>query len=209
MSGLRIGRISAVNYTAGTARILYKDKSEEVTREVPLLSAEYCMPEVDDLVLAAHLPNGKEAAVILGRFWSDKNKPPEGKKGLYRKDFSRTKGKAVLRYAEDEDKAKAVFPNFQIQTRELRMDAEKVTGNGVGIGFAGKEVMLAGSASITITGGNAKISGNSVEISGGTVTITGGNISISGAGDVVVDGISLKNHTHTCSTSGSLSSKPI
>ena len=209
MSGLRIGRISSVNYAAGTARILYKDKSEEVTREMPLLSAEYCMPEVDDLVLVAHLSNGKEAAVILGRFWSDKNKPPESKKGLYRKDFSRAEGKAMLRYAEDEDKASAVFPNFQIQTKELQMDAETVTGNGDGIGFAGKKVTLEGSASITITGGNTKINGSSMEIDGGTVTITGGNIQISGAGDVVIDGISLKNHTHICSTSGSQSSKPM
>ena len=167
------------------------------------------MPEVDDLVMAAHLPNGKEAAVILGRFWSDKNKPPEGKKGLYRKDFSRTKGKAMLRYAEDEDKASAVFPNFRIQTKELQIDAETVTGNGDGIGFAGKKVTLEGSASITITGGETIINGASLTISGGTVSITGGSIQISGAGDVVIDGISLKNHTHTCSTSGSQSSKPM
>ena len=187
MSEMRIGRISAVNYPAGTVRILYKDKSEEVTKELPLLSHEYYMPEVDDLVFVCHLPNGKEAAVVLGRFWSDKNMPPEGKKGLYRKDMSRTPGKAMIRYDDESGEGCVIMPNM---------------------GLNGNRVRIEGSASATITGGTISINGNTVEIVGGSVTITGGTIDISGSGDVVMDGISLKNHTHTCSTSGSSSSVP-
>lgn len=201
MDGMRIGRISAVNYAAGTVRILYRDKSGEVTKEIPLLSHEYFMPEVEDMVLICHLPNGTEAAVAIGRFWNDKNKPPEGKKGLYRKDMSRTDGKAMFRYAEDEAQADAIFPNLHIQTEELRMDAEKVAGTGSGIGFHGDMVTLAGNSAVTVTGGTITLSGSSI-------SIVGGNIQISGAGDVVIDGISLKNHTHTCSNSGGESSKP-
>ena len=88
MDTIRIGRISAINYTDGTARIVYTDRDNAVTPELPLLSAEYCMPKVDDLVLVLHLPTGAEAGVILGRFWCDGNRPRESGPGLYRKDLS-------------------------------------------------------------------------------------------------------------------------
>ena len=198
MDGFRFGRVSAINYAAGTARILYRDKSEEVTKELPFFSLEYYMPEVDDLVLVGHLPNGPEAAVILGRFWSDKNMPPEGKRGLYRKDMSRTAGKAMMRYAEDEKQADVTMPNLRVKTAVLEIDTETVNGSGSSVGFVGNRVRLEGGASITVTGGVTSINGSTVEITGGSVSIAGGVINIGGTGDVVLDGISLKNHTHTC-----------
>lgn len=187
MNGMRIGRISTVNYAAGTVRILYNDKSGEVTKEIPLLANEYFMPNVDDMVLVCHLPNGAEAAVVLGRFWNDKNKPPEGRKGLYRKDMSRTPGKAMIRFDEETNTGEIAMP---------------------GIGFSGNRVRIEGAVGATITGGTVSFNGNSVDIIGGTVSISGGTIEISGSGDVVIDGISLKNHTHTCRESGSESSAP-
>lgn len=206
MEGIRIGRISALNYEAGTARIFYKDKNENTTAEIPLLSAEYFMPEVDDLVLVLHLPNGTTAGVVLGRFWNDVNRPPEGKKGLYRKDMSRTAGKAMIRYAEDEDRADVVMPNLHIATTELGIETQTVRGSGETIGFQGNTVSMEGTASVTVEGGTVAFSGSTVTISGGVVTISG-TVNISGSGDVLLDGISLKNHTHICSTSGSQSSK--
>jgi len=199
MEGIRIGRISALNYAAGTARILYKDKTENTTAELPLLSMEYFMPEVDDLVLVLHLPNGTAAGVVLGRFWSEVNRPPEGKRGLYRKDMSRTAGKAMVRYAEDEKKTDVVMPNLYIQTDALDIETNSVSGNGQTIGFQGNAVSLEGAGSVSVSGGT-------VTLSGGNISISGGTVEISGAGDVILDGISLKNHTHTCTTSGSQSS---
>ncbi len=96
--GIRIGTISSINYNAGTARVVYSDRSSSVTREIPFLSFEYNMPEVGDKVLVLHLSNGAEAGIIIGRPWSEKNKPPEGGAGIYRKDFSRTSDKAMFRY---------------------------------------------------------------------------------------------------------------
>lgn len=98
MDTLRLGKISTINYKDGTARVLYTDRDNAVTAELPLLSFEYRMPEVDDLVLVCHLPNGGAAGIILGPFWNDKNRPPEGKEGLYRKEFDKMPGKCYLRY---------------------------------------------------------------------------------------------------------------
>ena len=102
MDTLRLGKISTINYKDGTARVLYTDRDNAVTAELPLLSFEYRMPAVDDFVLVCHLPNGGAAGIILGPVWNDNNRPPEGKEGLYRKDFDKTAGKCFLRYDGNE-----------------------------------------------------------------------------------------------------------
>ena len=100
METVRFGKISSVNYEAGTVRVVYHEKDDCVTSEIPLLSFEYMMPEVDDAVLVLHLSNGAEVGVVLGRPWSDENKPPEGSQGLWRKDLDREAGKGMLRYKD-------------------------------------------------------------------------------------------------------------
>ena len=102
MDILRLGKISTINYEDGTARVLYTDRDKAVTAELPLLSFEYRMPAIDDLVLVCHLPNGSAAGIILGPVWTDNNRPPEGKEGLYRKDLDKTAGKCFLRYDGNE-----------------------------------------------------------------------------------------------------------
>ena len=97
-NNIRLGKISAIDYAAGTVRVVYHEKDDAVTAPIPLISSEYFMPEVDDMVMVLHLSNGTEAGVVLGRPWSEKNKPPEGSKGLYRKDLARSPGEAMIRY---------------------------------------------------------------------------------------------------------------
>ena len=98
MDTLRLGKISTINYKDGTARVLYTDRDNAVTAELPLLSFEYRMPAIDDIVLVCHLPNGGAAGIILGPIWNDNNRPPEGREGLYRKEFDKTAGMCFLRY---------------------------------------------------------------------------------------------------------------
>ena len=102
MDTLRLGKISTINYKDGTARVLYTDRDNAVTAELPLLSFEYRMPAIDDLVLVCHLPNGGAAGIILGPVWNDNNRPPEGREGLYRKEFDKTAGMCFMRYVGGE-----------------------------------------------------------------------------------------------------------
>ncbi len=97
---IRQGKVSAVNYATGMVRVVYHDKDDSVTREIPMLSNEYNMPAPGDMVLVLHLSNGTEAGVVLGRPWSGSTKPPEGAAGLYRKDLARTPGEAMIRYLD-------------------------------------------------------------------------------------------------------------
>lgn len=109
MDTIRVGRISALNYTNGTARVVYSDRDNAVTAELPLLAAEYYMPQVDDLVLVMHLPNGAEAGVIIGQFWTATHRPPQSGPKLYRKDLDR-KGRCIIRHTED-DKLEIICPD--------------------------------------------------------------------------------------------------
>lgn len=95
---IRAGRISAINYQAGKATVVYADKNEAVTRELPFLAAEYAMPAVGDMVVVLHLDTDTTRGLILGRFYSATTAPVEGAAGLYRKEMAATPGVAMVRY---------------------------------------------------------------------------------------------------------------
>lgn len=99
-SEIRMGKVSSIDYASGMIRVAYHEKDDSVTRLIPLLSDEYNIPEIGDQVLVLHLSNGMEAGVVLGRPWSLKNKPVEGAKGLYRKEYGRIPGEAFVRYKD-------------------------------------------------------------------------------------------------------------
>ena len=84
---IRVGYISSVNYAEGTAQVVYKDRDNAVSPYLPFASNEYDPPETDTLVYVVHLPNGGTRGMILVPPYTKGNRPPEGKKGIWRKDF--------------------------------------------------------------------------------------------------------------------------
>lgn len=102
-SEIRVGRISSINYETGMARVTYRDKDESVTSEFPMLTYndEYRMPEIGQDVLVAHLSNGSGRGAILGTIWNQKYSPAETGNVLYRKDLSRKKDAAYIRYSDE------------------------------------------------------------------------------------------------------------
>ncbi len=99
-SEIRIGKVSSVDYEKGMARITYRDKDESVTVAFAALNYndEYRMPQIGQQVAVAHLSNGSSRGIILGEVWNQKNLPRETGKRLYRKDLSRGKDVAYIRY---------------------------------------------------------------------------------------------------------------
>lgn len=98
MNEVRVGRVSSINYEAGTARIVYSDKSEKGTAELPVFCGfgEYQMPKVDDQVLVLHLSNDSSMGIVMGRFWSERLLPPGSGPELFYKKLSE-EGTAFLR----------------------------------------------------------------------------------------------------------------
>lgn len=100
MNETRVGRVSKINYEDGTIEVLYTDRDNEVTAELPVLNFgnEYHMPKIDDMVMVMHLSNGCEMGVVLGTFWSGGNPPQESGEGLYRKEYGSKPGEAYTRF---------------------------------------------------------------------------------------------------------------
>lgn len=180
---IRVGKISSVDYTSGTVRVVYEDQDDAVTRPIPLLSFEYLMPEVDDMVLVLHLSNGTEAGVVIGRPWSDQRVPPESGQGLYRKDFHNEVGKAFLRFSEKDDET------MTLHVKNLVIEAENVTAK------AEKDIVLDATGNVTIKAAGAlTVKGSSATIDAPATSVTG---SMTVAQDATASGISVAHHTHT------------
>lgn len=101
-SEIRFGKVSSVDYESGMVRVTYKDKDDSVTMPFAMLNYndEYRMPKVGEQIAVAHLSNGSSRGIVLGTQWNRKNRPRETGAGLYRKDLSRKKDAAYIRYDE-------------------------------------------------------------------------------------------------------------
>jgi len=97
---IRVGRISSIDYSKGMVKVVYADKDDSVTDDLPFLNmnGEYKMPNIDDMVLVLHLSNGATMGIVMGAFWSNSNKPSETGKGVYRKEYGSVPGEAYVRY---------------------------------------------------------------------------------------------------------------
>ena len=72
----RTGRVSAIDYEAGTYEVTYFDRGKSVTRQINAMSnGEYKMPCVGQVVSVAHNSNGTAAGTTTGTVWNKTNKP--------------------------------------------------------------------------------------------------------------------------------------
>ena len=114
-----IGRVSTVNYKAGTAKVVYKDRDDMVTGELSMLSSEYLMPKPDDMVLVLHLKNAPSRGVIVGPIYNDDNRPGISGKNKYCKDLT------------DDVKFKADGGNFTVKASgKVTIDADSIVFKG-------------------------------------------------------------------------------
>lgn len=155
-TGIRTGRVSSVNYATGMVQVVYVDKGQSVTTEMPCLNFndEYKMPAVGSLVAVAHLENGSSRGVVLGNVWNRKGTPPEQGKELYRKDLSHTAGAAYIRYSDS--------------SGEYMVHAPSVILNGlIGARITGAVVEIGAGTSAKIVTPVFSIEAPEISISGG------------------------------------------
>ena len=251
----RTGRVSAIDYEAGTYEVTYFDRGQSVTRKINAISnGEYKMPVIGQIVSVAHTSSGLAAATTTGTVWNKTNRPAEGFKGLYRKEYGSQKGRAYSRYDENTgvytqyvdkrtgrtcngeifDEAKGPISlvaggQFQAKSSSASISLNAKTGIGLVAGTSASieaagelSVSAGGKYTLTVTkgvevevsGGEAKIALNGAVITvteAGDVTVTSpSKINLSApeikaeasAGDIVIQGKSLVNHTHEDSLGG-------
>lgn len=80
---IKIGEVSSVNASQGTARVVFDDEDGVVSYDLPVLQTntfrnkDYSMPDVGEDVLCLFLPSGPEEGFILGSFYAGEIKLPE------------------------------------------------------------------------------------------------------------------------------------
>lgn len=188
-SEVRLGNVSSIDYENGLCEVTYPDRDDTVTEMVPMLSnREYRMPEVDDLVVVLHPGDSPEDAVILGTIWNEKIKPVEGKKKVFRKEYSNEDGKAYRKFDANAKELLDFVDGKKIlkaKSLEIKIGSATVTISESG------SVKVDSPAGIEIkASGELKLSATTLTASAATVNITGGG------GDVTVSGKSLVKHTH-------------
>lgn len=185
----RTGRVSAVNYAAGTYEVTYFDRDRSVTREINAISnGEYLMPRVGQVVSVSHNGNGSAAAVAGGTIWNKTNRPAEGYKGLFRKEYSAIKGLAYERYdantgvytqyvdkrtgrncnGEIYDEAKGPISfiavgQVQVRSSEGSVSLNAATGMGIAAGTS-VSIEAGGFASIEAGGGMSIVAGGKMTV---------------------------------------------
>ena len=177
-SEVRFGRVSNIDYPAGTCEVTYKDRDETVTKQVSFISnRQYIMPKVGDLLIVLHPGTQSEDAVVLGTIWNNVNTPAEGYEGLYRKDYD----------LEGDDYV------------EVKKNQQTDIDGDANITIKGKLVLKVGSCTVTIEDGTVTVdAANKLNMTAPNIKIDGNTVNITGAtGDCVIRGVSLVNHVHT------------
>ena len=150
---IRVGYISAVNYAEGTAQVVYKDRDNSVSPFMPLWANEWDPPENDTMVYVLHLPNGGTRGMILIPPYTTGNRPTEGKKGIWRKDFG---DGSYLRYDRETKQLDLVSDNVQVEAMNISGDLTVVGSIKVEKSLTAQSI----SAGSITTSGNVHIKGN-------------------------------------------------
>ena len=213
----RTGRVSSIDYEAGTYEVTYFDRGQSVTRQINAMSnGEYKMPKIGQMVSVSHQSNGTAAATTTGTVWNKTNKPAEGYKGLYRKDFGSSKGKAYDRYDENTGVFKRIVDGeiyeeaagpatlsgggqVQLMSRKGSVSVQGKTGVGIVSeqsisAEAGTIINFTSAGAFSVNAGRditLTVGGTSVSVgAGGTVKITGASKVELSAPEIALNGSS-------------------
>ena len=95
---VRTGRVSSIDYERGTYEVTFPDRGSVSCTVNAQSNGEYKMPEVGQTVSCTMNGNGTVAGATVGTVWNQSNKPAEGYRGLYRKEYGRVNGDSYERY---------------------------------------------------------------------------------------------------------------
>lgn len=209
---VRTGRVSKINYEAGTYEVTYADRGGAVTCPINAVSnGRYKMPEIGDIVCVEHNGNGTVMGTTVGTVWNRSNMPVNGRQGLYRQEFGRTKGKA---YEEYDDNTGVLQTNADTGIRRNSKGEIFDESAGPTTVTAGGQLMLqssGSSASIAAASGVGIAAGEAVDIEAGSylsmtsaaeMTVEcGGDATVKVTGETTEEYTGKVSRTHTAEVS--------
>lgn len=193
---IKIGEVSSVDPTNGTARVVFDDDDSIVSGDLQVLqkntfkNQDFAMPDVGEDVVCLFLPSGTEEGFILGSVYSGEVTPPES-----------SGDKRTVIFSDDTkisyDRSTHSL-TVKIGDTTITADSGKVNVNG------GTVVNVKGASSVNVEGAAITLKGNvtidgTLSISGELKAESGASVTgdVTATGDVVGSGKSLSTHTHT------------
>lgn len=173
---IRIGTLSSINSEKAKARVIFEDRDNLVSKELPIIynrtlgTQDYVMPKVGEQVLCLFLNNGLEEGFILGSFYTEKIKPP-----------AKDEKKRLIKF---EDGSLLEYDNGQITIKAAK-DVNIISAININI-TAASTVNISGPIRINLDSpGGVTINGN-VQVNG----------NINASGSIIDSGGNTANHTH-------------
>jgi phage baseplate assembly protein gpV len=118
------GRVSSVDYKAGTVQVVFDDKSDIVSDDLPLFNSEYRMPDVGDVVVCLFLSNNPTQGFCLG---TPQDSPQVTGKGIFYKDFF---GEAFFKYDQSTGTLTINAPHVVINGKDFMTHTHSNAGGG-------------------------------------------------------------------------------
>ena len=90
---IRMGRVSSTNPAKMAVKVVFEDKDNLVSDELPVLvqgsskNRSYWLPDVGEQVCCLMLPNGHNAGICLGSYYSETDPPNANSQEVRRLDF--------------------------------------------------------------------------------------------------------------------------
>ena len=90
---IRMGRVSTTNPQKMTVKVVFEDKDNMVSDELPVLvqgsskNRHYWLPDIGEQVCCLMLPNGHNAGICLGSYYSEADPPSANSQEVRRMDF--------------------------------------------------------------------------------------------------------------------------
>ena len=208
---IRQGVISSVNYEKGRVRVLYSDRNDAVSPELPMQTFEYDMPKVGEEVYVLHQSNGVEKGVVISRYYRDNEEPVESGGHIWRKEL-RDEAGSFLKFDRNTHTLfinVAGSPDVSVSINSA-MDVKVTSGGSVDVSaakdvrvMAGETVNINAAKDVRVTAGeNIYLDAKNVFFPGGVMTSAG--VTVEGAvkaaeGVVGQPGreIILTRHKHT------------
>ncbi|MBO7173834.1 MAG: phage baseplate assembly protein V [Burkholderiaceae bacterium] len=175
---IKIGEVSSINPTQGTARVLFDDDDSIVSFDLQVLqrntfkNRDYAMPDVGEDVLCLFLPTGTEEGFILGSVYAGEVSPKESTGDIRSVVFA-----DGTRIAYDRSAGELT----------IEIKGTKIVANGQNVNIAAPTVIDLKAPTITLTMGGTTmvLSGSQASIKASNLVFEGdmsvtGNLSVTG-----------------------------
>lgn len=114
-------KVSAVDYAKGHVKVILTDRDDMVSDWIPMLSHEYEMPDIGDIVTCDFAAEDCKTGFCRGRYHNDKCPPTKSGKDIYNKKLLKD---ADIEYNRAKKELTITVENIKVISKRVRIRAK-------------------------------------------------------------------------------------